>query len=44
MISELDGRIVKITAEEQNKEKMNENNWGQSQTFGTVLNVPTLKL
>ena len=30
-ISELEDKMVEITAEEQNKEKKNENNWRQSQ-------------
>ena len=35
-ISELEDRMVKITAAEQNNEKKNENKWGQSKRHNSI--------
>ena len=41
--SEVEGRVVEITATEKNKEKKNKKDWGESYvTSGTPLNAPSL--
>ena len=43
-ISELEDRMVEITAEEQNKGKEGKELRKPSETFGTIVNTPTFEL